>query len=391
MDRNDFRERLNWNACVECGDCLVRCRYMSFTREEAKAEMGKVNRGEPSRALDGCMSCYACNAFCEKNAHPYERIHYAWNDRYEREGLPARASYLMPSRQPNFREDMSFTDEERELHRRWAADDPPARTVLYPGCNLLALPLLVPKAVMNVLPVWGRWDLCCGEMYFRMGILSKVREIAGRLTRFYRGKKIDEMVFVCPAGYNMFTNVLPQQFEARFSFRTTSFADWFMRKVAEGAFSPKRLSGDLVIQDSCHARVLGRDFMESQRRLLAELGLTVRETPRNREDGLCCGMAAGCNSYSAFDLLRHGMRNIRSLDRAEGGEIVQYCTGCYLTSGTMRLVNPFGKRLTHLLEWVGRALGEKRPRMLYRRAFSVLKGIALHALPKYFSRKRFRL
>jgi Fe-S oxidoreductase len=385
---NDF----DIDRCRECGDCLVRCRYMDFTREEAKAEMRKINRGGPSRALDGCMSCYACNAFCERDAHPYERIHYAWSDRYEREGLPARASYLMPSRRPNFREDLSFSAEERALHRQWSVDEPPARTVLYPGCNLLALPLLVPEAVMDLLPVWGRWDLCCGEMCFRMGIISKVQEISDRLTSFYRGKKIDEMVFVCPAGYNMFTTVLPEQFGARFSFRTSTFADWFMKRVARGDLSlKKRLDGEVVIQDSCHARVLGRKFMDSQRRLLEMLGLAVRETRENREDGLCCGMAAGCNSYSAFDLLRCGMKNLLALDRAPGKEIVQYCTGCHITSSIMRIINPFGKRLTHTLEWVGLALGEERPRRNYRRALSILTGISLHALPKYLSRKRFRL
>ncbi len=382
---------LNWDACVECGECLSRCRYMEFTPDEAKEEIRKVNRGEASRVLAGCMSCYACNAFCARGAHPYERIHYAWNDRYEREGLPARASYLMPSRRPNFREDLSFSPAERELHGRWGADDPPARTVLYPGCNLLALPLLVPEAVMEVLPVWGRWDLCCGEMFFRMGILSKVDEIARHLTAFYAKKKIDEMVFVCPAGYNMFRNILPRQFGARFSFRITFFSEWFHRAVRKGKLTvTRRLEGDAVIQDSCHARVLGPEFMDSQRRLLEGLGLTLRETPENREDGLCCGMAAGCNAYGAFDLLRQGMRNLRALDRAGGREIVQYCTGCLLTSSVIRAVNPFGKRLTHTLEWVGLALGERRPRRHYRRALSVLKGIVIHALPRYLSRKRFR-
>lgn len=392
MDFNTLRKKLKWDECVECGACLTRCRYMKFTIEEAQEEIAKVNRGEPSRVLQGCMSCYACNAFCERNTHPYERIHYSWNERYEKEGLPLRASYLMPSRRPNFREAIPFSKHEKALHQSWGIDDPPAKTVLYPGCNILAMPLLLPKTITELLPVWGRWDFCCGEMYFRMGIISAVEKIAANLTAFYSNRKLEEMVFVCPACYNMFTNVLPEQFGAKFSFRTTTFTDWFARKLEDGEITiKKKLKGDVVIQDSCHGRILGNKFMDSERSLLKTLGLNVIETSQNREDGLCCGMAAGCNSYSAIDLLRFGIKNLTALDRTAATSSVQYCTGCYLTSSIMRIFKPVGKKLTHTLEWVGQALGDEIAPGNYRKAFSILRGIGLHALPKYLSKKYFKI
>ena len=392
MTKNDFHERLNWDNCLECGDCLVNCPYMRLDRESAIAEIKNINRGEPSTVTDRCMSCYACNAFCQQNAHPYERIHYNWNERYRQKGLPARASYLMPSRRPNFRQDLAYSAAERALHERWSCTEPPGPTVLYPGCNLLSIPLLATGAIFEKLPVWGRWDLCCGEMYFRMGLLDPVKRTAETLTEFYRDKPIDEMVFVCPAGYNMFSHVLPEQFGAEFHFRTAYFTDWFMREIEKGSFEiQKQPARGVVMHDSCHARVLGDAFMDRQRTLLSSFGLTIHETEQNRTHGLCCGVAAACSRYSVVDLIRCGMRQLLALDAAPGEEAAVYCAGCYLTLGCMRLVHPFGKRLVHLLEYARQAIGEDVERRNTAKSLALIKGVSTHALPAYLDPRRFTL
>jgi Fe-S oxidoreductase len=390
----EFREVLSWDKCIECGECLANCRYIKFSRHEAIDEIKKINKGlhEKSRAVEKCMSCYACNAFCPKGAHPYERIQYAWNARYEREGLPARASYLMPGRLPNFRQSLKYTERETALHEKWASVEPPAKTCLYPGCNLLAMPLLAEGAIFEKLPVWGRWDLCCGEMFFRMGMLESVKKTAKDLTEFYHGKDIEELVFVCPAGYNMFSNVLPDQFGAKFDFKKTYFTDWFIMRIEDGTFNiKKKLSGKVVMHDSCHARVLGAGFMESQRKLLKMLGLEVVETEQSHEHGLCCGVAAGCNRYSLIDLARCGLKGLIALDKTDADEAALYCTGCLLTLGIFRLVNPFGKRLRHVVEYSRDALGEKAIRTNTKKAVQMALGIGINSLPKYIDPRRFKL
>jgi Fe-S oxidoreductase len=390
----ELREVLGWDKCTECGECLANCRYIKFSRHEAIQEIKKINEGlqEKSKAVRDCMSCYACNAFCPNDAHPYERIHYFWNERYEREGLPARASYLMPGRLPNFRQSLKYTNREKTLHEQWASDEPPAKTCLYPGCNLLAMPLLAEGAIFEKLPVWGRWDLCCGEMFFRMGALEPVRKTAKYLTDFYQGKDINELVFVCPAGYNMFSNVLPEQFGASFDFKKTFFTDWFIDRIEDGTFKiKKKLSGTVVLHDSCHARVLGVDFMESQRNLLKMLGLEVVETEQHHEHGLCCGVAAGCNSFSLMDLSKWGMKGLIALDKSDADEAAIYCTGCLLTLGIMRLANPFGKTLRHVVEYTREALGEKVNRTNTKKALQMALGIGINALPKYLDPRRFKM
>jgi Fe-S oxidoreductase len=228
-------------------------------------------------------------------------------------------------------------------------------------------------------------------MYFRTGLLDPTKKTAEKLTAFYRDKDIDEMVFICPAGYNMFTNVLPLQFGAHFNFKTRFFTDWMTDALDRGMFEIKRkLDKSVVIHDSCHARVLGSNFMDDQRRLLKRLGMTIKETPLNKEKGLCCGMAAGANKFSVTDLTRSAVQGLSALDSADGEEIGIYCSGCLLMLSTARPLNPFGKKLVHFLEYIRYSLGEEVPRRNMKRAVSIMKGVALHSLPHYFSKKYFQ-
>jgi len=313
-------------------------------------------------------------------------------ERYDSHGLPKRASYLLPGRRPNFREDLDYDLSEQTLHQKWNTDTPPAKTVLYPGCNLLSMPLLATGSIFDKLPVWGRWDLCCGEMYFRTGLLDKARQNAEALTRFYSRIDIDEMVFVCPACYNMFTTVLPQQFGAAFHFKTTFFTDWFLKEIENNTFKIKiKLDGSVVVHDSCHGRILGRDFMDKQRHLLEVLGLDIYETPLNKDKGLCCGMAAGAQKFSVIDLIKNSLRQLMILDRSKGKQTAIYCTGCLLMLSAVRPMKPLGKKMCHFLEYIRKALGEDVTRKNIPRAISIFKGIAVHSVPFHFSSKTFKL
>lgn len=380
------------SRCVECGECLVRCRYLDLSRRRAVKEIHKINEGRHSVVHEKCVSCYACNAFCPREANPYERILASWSHRYEEEGLPRRARYLMPTLRPNFRQDLPFSPEERALHAAWGSDDPPADTVLYPGCNLLAMPGLATGPLFEKLPVWGRFEHCCGEMYFRMGLASEAWRVAERLERFYADHPVKKMVFLCPACYNMFTNVLPDNFGARFPFETQFFTDWLTERLDRGELELKTpLTGSVVLHDSCHARILGEDFMERQRVLLRRLGLAVYETEKNRSDGLCCGMAAGATRYSGADILKAGARQLLALQKSPAETSAAYCTGCLLTLSIASTLVPFVKPVTHTLVLVRRALGEEVAVDTYSRSREVLRGTLRHAVPHYFSRSRFRV
>jgi len=384
MEHKFFRE----DKCTRCGECLTRCQYMELTRAEAIAEVKRLIAGEATRvAQRKCISCYACNAFCPEDAHPYELMLEAGEARYRRAGLPRRAWYLMPYHTPNYREDMEadMSPRERELLARWKKAEP-AGEVLYPGCNLLTVPSLFDLPVFDDLPVAGDWSLCCGEPFYRGGMFPVMEEIAAGLTRYYADKKIDKMVFVCPACMNMFRTVLPGQFGARFGFECEYLVTWLLRRMDAGEIKIARpLSGEVTVHDSCHGRVLGAEVMDPNRELLRRLGLTVVNMKRHHQEGLCCGIAAGLNRFMPQDIMAASRRELREARNTGAPELAIYCTGCYLMLNIMNHAVRSPQRLVHTLEYLGEALGRPGPRVVVPRTRKILWNVTTRAVPKLLS------
>lgn len=62
------------SKCNYCGDCLVRCQYTDYSREEAIEEVRKLVKGEDTNIVKKCITCVACNQYCEKGANPFDLI-----------------------------------------------------------------------------------------------------------------------------------------------------------------------------------------------------------------------------------------------------------------------------------------------------------------------------
>jgi Fe-S oxidoreductase len=384
-----------YEDCDLCGDCLVRCQYMDLSRAEAIEEMKRLIAGEPTRKVHRkCISCYACNAFCPRGCHPYELIIRNWYERYAKRGLPVRASYLMPHTSPNFRSGVvgNMTYRERSLLKRWRETQPQGELVLYPGCSLLTLPHLVDAEFMRGVTISGDWDLCCGEMYFRMGLFDVVERVAEKLTNYYHDHDIGTMLFVCPAGLNMFRNVLPRQFGAEFSFQTQYIGNYLLQKVESGEIEiKKKLDRTVAMHDSCHGRILGDEIMESARRLLSLLGLHLIETVEDRLDGYCCGIAAGCNSYNPLDIYLASVKELRRVQGSGADEMALYCTACQISFTLFKWLYPTTQPIRHMLEYFKEAVGEEVDHPAQGRSFHILKNVVRYAFPQILSPRTYRI
>ena len=381
--------------CDLCGDCLVRCQYMDLTRAEAVEEMKRLVAGEPTRVVHRkCISCYACNAFCPRDCHPYELILETWHRRYLERGLPVRASYLMPSSSPNFRTDIvaRMSAREKDLLRGWREAPPEGEVVLYPGCSVLTLPHLLDAEFTRGVTVSGDFDLCCGEMYFRQGLFEVVERVAEKLTAYYRGRDIGTMLFVCPAGLNMFRNVLPDQFGAEFDFDKKYIGTYLLEKVESGEIEIAReLKRSVAVHDSCHARILGDEVMDTARRLYSLMGLEMREMAHNREEGFCCGFAAGCNRYSPTDMVLASIKELWEAQKTGAREMAVYCTACVTTMTMYRWLFPTLQPLRHLLEYFKEATEGGTYHPAQKRSLFMLANITRKAFPRIPSRKTYRI
>jgi Fe-S oxidoreductase len=66
-----------WDAskCDLCGDCLVKCRYVDYSKERAASEIKLLMEGKPADILNTCITCNACFQYCPTGADPANLIY----------------------------------------------------------------------------------------------------------------------------------------------------------------------------------------------------------------------------------------------------------------------------------------------------------------------------
>ena len=382
------------DQCVQCGECFARCPVMHLPLDEAKREVKRLVDGQVTRRVEKkCTSCFTCNFICPEHCNPASRIIDRWNARLVRDGLPARAKYFTPDCHPNFRTYVMdrLPADEKELVSTWA-DTSPCDEVFYPGCNVLTVPYMTRTRLLDGLTIRGALDLCCGEMYFRTGQYAMLERTAERLNAWRQKLGFSRMIIPCTAGRNMFTNVLPR-YGFVCDFEVQHLLSWLDQRVTAGAYEIKNpLNKTVTIQDSCHAKFFGDDYMDLPRRLLEHIGATVTEQALCRENTLCCGIGGGFSQPAAYHPVAVTLATARSL--AEAGKtgadlLAVYCAGCMQMLAVGQIAYPNRMPIWHVLELLSHAIGETPQRLHKKRAWQMFAGTMRHQVPALFSTRRF--
>jgi Fe-S oxidoreductase len=393
MNRSMFRE-YSREACVICGECLQKCPVMKLSPEIARAEMiALVNGKDTGRVLNECTSCMSCNFVCKNGCNPAMLILRRWHEAYESEGMPARGGWFTPHFRPNFRTYVidRLPQDEKALVRRWD-DDGPCAEIIYPGCNVITTPYLMMSSIFEGKNIRGSLELCCGEMYFRSGHFDELRRTAEKLTAHFRKMGVKKMLIPCTAGRNLFTNVLPE-YGAKFDFEIEHVIPWLIGRIERGELKlKKKLNMTVSIQDSCHAKCFGDEYMEMPRKLLNMLGVRVIEQEQHGAFMRCCGIGGGFShaaNYHPFNVVMATGQALNLARKTRADAIVTYCAGCMQQLGVGRLMLPFlWTEIYHIIELVQTAIGETPEHRLNSRAFQLASGVVLNQMPKLLSKER---
>ena len=384
-------------SCDFCGRCIAECPELEGrVADPVKAIQGLINGDDSREILDRCSSCMTCSAVCPLDCNPYGLILYRWFERNRAGGYPVRASLVMPLEPDNawHRVMKKLPPDESSLLERWSDLDRPEirEEAVFAGCNLQILPYLAGSTLFEGMPIYGSPDLCCGEVYYRMGAFDKVRQVADNLTRVYGELGLKSVIAYCQACYNVMSNVLPKHFGASFPFEISYFGDILAEKVLSGELPVEgRLKGlKVTVQDPCHSKLLGDGFQEKPRRILEYMGCEVIEMRHHHRFSLCCGLGHGASRQNPLDMAFGTVRRLREA-RATGADyLVVYCNSCDLLFSVGTQVTPFIMPVYHLNELVCRALGEPLQRRNLSRARSMIGELFINGAPKVLSRKRFQ-
>ncbi len=398
IDLGDFFDS---EACDLCGDCLRLCPELSGRIDDPAGTLAELAAGTESSAtrevLRRCSTCMTCSALCPREANPYGLILYRWFERSRARGVPVRASMVMPLESGNAWHKVMerLPCEEAALLSMWADLSRPELSggAVFAGCNLQIMPYLASDDLLGGLPVFGRKDLCCGEVYYRMGVFDKVSTIASTLSALYAETDIPHVIAYCQACYNILSNVLPRHFRADFGFEISYFGDVLARRIFSGELDVRnKLKGlKVTVHDPCHSKVLGPDMRATQRRLLEHMGCEVVEMAHTGELSLCCGLGHGASRFNPLDMTLGTVRRLREA-RATGAErLVVYCNSCDLLFSVGTQLTPFIIGVWHLNELVAEALGKPLPRRNLARARSMVGELFLRGAPRVLSPRRIRV
>jgi len=381
------------DSCEQCGTCLSLCPVMRMPVAEAKREIANLREGRPSRVLRECTTCLDCDFFCPKGCNPGELIINRFGEVVQAGGLPERARYFLPHSPVNFRTFVidGMTRKEKDIIAGWR-DMKPAEEVCYPGCNMVATPLLTRTRALEGLDIRGGLEYCCGEMYFRMGMFDQLEQVARKTSAYFEALGAKKVTILCSAGYYMFTRVLPH-FGAEYHFEMESFLQLIDRRLQAGELEiTDPLDMTVTIQESCYGKQFGQEYLDLPRRILERAGARIVEMGNNGECMLCCGIGSGFSPYSAYNPLRlvpSTLRVMREAGRTGADAIATYCSGCLQMFSTGKLVYPTGPPVYHILELLGMAMGEKPEKWHGRFARRMLLGTLLNETPALLSRRRF--
>jgi len=257
---------------------------------------------------------------------------------------------------------------------------------------MIVTPLLTKAKALKGLDIRGRLEVCCGEMYFRMGHFDRLREVAQITTKFFDLIHPDKVTILCTAGYYMFKEVLPH-FGGRYEFDFESYLELLNSLLQTGKLAfTQEIPLKASVQDSCYGKQFGNEYLEIPRNILKKVGIQIVEMEHQRERVLCCGIGAGFSpqsAYNPFAMAFSALRILREAQKKGAEALIVYCSGCLQMFSTAKALVPINMPVFHILEIIEIAMGGVPPRFSGKLGRTMLKGVIRNQFPYLLSSKRF--
>jgi Fe-S oxidoreductase len=328
------------DTCAKCpsADCLLRCQYMSFDSDSAHEEMMRLCRGEDSPVLETCVTCYACEEYCEQGNHPY---------------------YLICER----REEKSLLTAARPITNQWinmtamqgkymtgAVQDKAMSCCLIPDLGSMGSGRLfeeiAPAFVMGA-------EFMCPAVHTHFAQMSIVKERLPLVLENFAKLGVSEVVCLHDECYGTFTSIAPA-YGIDVPFAPVHYMDYLAARLEEMKAHIQPLNVTAVYQRPCSNRLIP-EKLHVLRDILDRIGVQLLEREYQDENALCCGeiLRAVSGYRLAADVQK---RNVDDMAATEAEYCVFNCPFCQTTLAekvTRRGIKPI-----HLIELCKMAIGE---------------------------------
>jgi len=383
LSEADWRERLDYDSCVECARCHEACPARMSGKPLSPMEVMTALRGAmygglweealtpervEARAVWSCVTCGACVAECPLLLNQVETIIDLRRGLYASGGEVPREiqelSYNIMSRGNPY----GFPSREREGWLRslvdedlaeWAVEGEEYDYLYWMGCAVAYDPELRrgAEALLRVLKRAGlrvailEGEVCCGEPARKVGdelmFLESAKMVSELLSRYrFRG-----ILTSCPHCYNALKN------EYRgygYALQVESHVEALHEIVSRGLIRLKAEGLKVTYHDPCYLSRWNGVVEEPRDILKAVEGLRLLEMPRNGLKALCCGGGGGQAFYEVEGGERISALRLREALETGAEALIVACPHCHSMFRGEEL--PEGFKVMEIAELISTAL-----------------------------------
>jgi len=316
----------------------MKCQYIDIKQDEAHEEMMKIINGEDSRVLQECVTCYACEEYCQKGNHPF----YLITDRLEEKGIETASRPLtnqwinMCEPQGKYKtgkmqaEALSccFIGELRQLSRSTLFKDISSSYVL--GAEFF-----------------------CQVVYLHFAKPSVIRERMPKILENIASLGVKKLICLHDECYGSFSSLAPA-YGFAVPFEPVHYFDYVYANLKSMESKIRPLNVKVAYQRPCSSR-LSPDKHVVLGKILDLIGAELVAREYQDENALCCGeVLRMVKGYQLANDVQE--RNINDIVRSSAEYCVFNCPYCQMALSEK--VARRGVKPIHLIELCEMALSD---------------------------------
>jgi len=329
------------DVCATCpsADCLLKCQYMEFGKDEAHEEMMKVVKGEDSRVLHECVTCYACEEYCKRGNHPY----YLIGERREEKGIYTAA-------RPITHQWINMTKMQGK-QMVGEVKDKALSSCLLPELAEMGSGEIF-KDVSSAVTLGA--EFMCPAVHTHFAKMSVIKERLPIVLDNFKQLGVKEVICLHDECYGTYTSIAPA-YGMEVPFKPIYYMDFLLDRLKELKDKVKPLNVKVAYQRPCSNRLI-----PEKHRLVKEImdliGVELLDREYQDENCLCC--AELFRSIAGYQLTNDVQkRNIDDMVTTGAEYCVFNCPACQTTLSEKVTQN--GLKPIHLIDLCKMAIGEK--------------------------------
>jgi len=321
--------------CDLCGDCVYLCPYVDYDREESIEQFRRLMEGETPEIVSQCVTCVACNWFCEKEANPFDLI----LERQEETGvldIPEQNTEMFRNL-PNAPSELKRGDKDK------------------PALNLCSVGDLIPGLfdgpLFEGMTVLRGGDYFCNVGWVHLGYETPVREGAQRVVDNIAAAGVDEVVLYHDDCYALLAAMV-KEYGVEVPFHFVHIIEYLLDYVKKHQDEVKPLGMKVAYQQPCASRYTPwKD--EQLDELFQLIGVERVEREYDRKFALCCGSPMVPRDREKANAIK--MRNIEDAVEHGAQAMAYLCPICVLS--LRKRADAAGMENRHIIELTNEALG----------------------------------